>query len=198
MRRSWLTMHVLADAAGAAAHADAAALGPTVHAALLAAGDRLAAISPGLAQRYYHRSALAWDVFGADGFARWVALGEEIAAACREGALAWFGLAPVRLVPLAAAADWCALGLRVARTSRRLAAAYFERTVELVGGLERLAAWVDAGLTLHDSPGWRSAVLAQAYFDSGFPHGTDQYISAAATNWAAMALALAGRTRSTS
>jgi len=38
----------------------------------------------------------------------------------------------------------------------------------------------------------------QAYFDSGFPHGTDQYISAAATNWAAMALALAGRTRSTS
>ena len=27
------------------------------------------------------------------------------------------------------------------------------------------------------------------YFDSGFPHGPDQFISAAATNWAAMGLA---------
>ena len=44
----------------------------------------------------------------------------------------------------------------------------------------------------------KRAHATQAYFDSGFPHGTDQYISAAATNWAAMALALAGRSRSTS
>lgn len=29
----------------------------------------------------------------------------------------------------------------------------------------------------------------QLYFESGFPHGQDQWISAAATNWAAMALA---------
>jgi hypothetical protein len=28
----------------------------------------------------------------------------------------------------------------------------------------------------------------QAFFDSGFPHGADQYISAAATNWSALAL----------
>ena len=28
----------------------------------------------------------------------------------------------------------------------------------------------------------------QAYFESGFPHGKDQFISAAATNWATMAL----------
>ena len=28
----------------------------------------------------------------------------------------------------------------------------------------------------------------QPYFDDGFPHGTDQWISAAATNWAVMAL----------
>ena len=32
-------------------------------------------------------------------------------------------------------------------------------------------------------------VALQPYFDSGFPYGADQYISAAATNWAAMALA---------
>jgi hypothetical protein len=31
----------------------------------------------------------------------------------------------------------------------------------------------------------------QPYFESGFPHGPDQWISAAATNWASMALALA-------
>jgi len=30
----------------------------------------------------------------------------------------------------------------------------------------------------------------QPYFESGFPHGDDQWISAAATSWAAMALAL--------
>jgi hypothetical protein len=30
----------------------------------------------------------------------------------------------------------------------------------------------------------------QPYFDSGFPHGKDQFISAAGTSWAAMALAL--------
>ncbi len=32
-------------------------------------------------------------------------------------------------------------------------------------------------------------VALQPYFDSGFPYGADQYISAAATNWAALALA---------
>jgi len=37
------------------------------------------------------------------------------------------------------------------------------------------------------------AVPIQPYFDSDFPHGKDQFISAAATNWATMALALAGR-----
>jgi hypothetical protein len=35
------------------------------------------------------------------------------------------------------------------------------------------------------------AVPLQPYFEGGFPHGRDQWISAAATNWAAMALALA-------
>ena len=32
------------------------------------------------------------------------------------------------------------------------------------------------------------ALPIQQYFDSGFPHGKDQFISAAASNWAAMAL----------
>jgi hypothetical protein len=33
------------------------------------------------------------------------------------------------------------------------------------------------------------ALPLQPYFDSGFPHGPDQWISIAATNWAVMALA---------
>jgi len=37
----------------------------------------------------------------------------------------------------------------------------------------------------------------QPYFESGFPHGRDQFISAAATNWAATALALAAAPEAT-
>ena len=37
------------------------------------------------------------------------------------------------------------------------------------------------------------AVPIQPYFDSGFPHGPDQFISAAATNWATIALAGAAK-----
>jgi len=36
----------------------------------------------------------------------------------------------------------------------------------------------------------------QIYFDSGFPHGVNQYISAAATNWATLALVRAHKTHS--
>jgi ankyrin repeat protein/ABC-type molybdate transport system substrate-binding protein len=77
---------------------------------------------------------------------------------------------------------------------------------------EALAALHDAGLETSD-PVYRRGVryllstqledgswyvrtrahTTQAFFDSGFPHGRDQYISAAATNWAAMTLALAAR-----
>jgi len=38
----------------------------------------------------------------------------------------------------------------------------------------------------------RAAAL-QPYFDNGFPHGVDQWISAAGTGWATMALTFAGR-----
>ena len=36
------------------------------------------------------------------------------------------------------------------------------------------------------------ALPIQPFFESGFPHGRDQWVSAAATNWATMALALSG------
>lgn len=41
------------------------------------------------------------------------------------------------------------------------------------------------------------AMAFQPYFDAGFPHGFDQWISAAGTNWAAMALSLAAPARTT-
>jgi len=37
------------------------------------------------------------------------------------------------------------------------------------------------------------AIRIQPHYESGFPHGMDQFISAAATNWASTALALAAR-----
>jgi len=37
------------------------------------------------------------------------------------------------------------------------------------------------------------AIPVQPYFDSGFPHGRDQFISAAGTNWAVMALSPAAK-----
>ena len=37
------------------------------------------------------------------------------------------------------------------------------------------------------------ALRLQPYFESGFPHGRDQFVSAAATNWATQALVLAAR-----
>ena len=40
------------------------------------------------------------------------------------------------------------------------------------------------------------AMALQPYFDAGFPHGFDQWISAAGTNWATMALSLAAPTQS--
>jgi len=37
------------------------------------------------------------------------------------------------------------------------------------------------------------AVRIQPHYESGFPHGMDQFISAAGTNWASTALAMAAR-----
>jgi len=47
--------------------------------------------------------------------------------------------------------------------------------------------------TQHEDGSWRVAsrsLPTQRYFESGFPHGKDQWISAAGTSWATMALTL--------
>ena len=44
----------------------------------------------------------------------------------------------------------------------------------------------------------RRAIPIQPYFDAAFPHGRDQFISAAATNWATQALIYASTKSGTS
>src|SRR5205823_1001802 len=138
VRRSWLSPHLLADAALGEADRGAAALGPSAHATLLAACDRLGESSTLLALRAYRHAAEAWRRFGPEGTARWLALGEAVATgepACREGALAYFAVPPAALGGPDAAAAWCDLGRAVARVSRRLAAPFFERTAPVRGRL---------------------------------------------------------------
>jgi len=84
---------------------------------------------------------------------------------------------------------------------------YLESTSYATG--EALMALHDAGVPMGD-PAWRRGVEyllktqledgswfvksrsygTQPYFDAGFPHGVDQWISASGTNWATMVLAL--------
>jgi hypothetical protein len=161
VRRLWLTSEAFG---GAGARAGAALPAP-----LLEAGDRLAAVSLLVAQRYARHALAAWAAFGADGFGPWVALGEALAAARREAALAYFAVEPAALGGLGRARAWCDLGRRVAEASRRLAATFFERTAPVLvraDGLGRLGAFVDTGLALHAASGWRGAFVAQAYFDA--------------------------------
>ena len=172
MRGLWLTSHVLEDSEGAAAARAAAALGDDVHARLLEAGDRLAAISPLLAQRYYVRAAAAHRAFGPAGFERWLALGGDLASrepVSRDAALAFFAATPADFGAggLATATAWARLARRVAAVSRRMASAFVEHSRPLLAGADaeaRLAAWVEAGLALGE--GTRGTTLAQAWFEA--------------------------------
>jgi nitric oxide reductase NorD protein len=172
LRSVWLGSHLLDEPAGTAAHAAAEALGPSTHARLLDAGDRLAATSAVLAQRYYRRAAQAWRTFGAEGFRRWYELGASLATeepVCREGAAAYFAIAPVAFGRdgLDAAAQWCALGRALAATSAKLAAIFFRSTAALVrrpDAMPRLERWVTAGRELYTQHGWQGEFHAQAYF----------------------------------
>ncbi|HSP98441.1 MAG TPA: VWA domain-containing protein [Candidatus Dormibacteraeota bacterium] len=172
LRAVWLGSHLLDEPEGAAAHVAGEALGAATHAHLLQIGDRLAAVSAVLAQRYYRRAAAAWTALGADGFAQWVALGEQLASSepsCRDGAMAYFALAPSAFgrEGLRTAAAWCALGRELSATSNKLAATFFRSTGSLLrraDGLARLRTWVEIGRELYGQQGWQGEFLAQAYF----------------------------------
>ena len=197
LRSVWLGSHLLNDATGAAAHAAAQALGPAVHARLLEVGDRLAAASAVLAQRYYRRAAAAWTAFGAEGFARWVALGESLATdepISRDGAMAFFNVPPAGFGRdgLATAAAWCGLGRELAGTSAKLAAIFFRSTgaaLRRPAAVDRLRPWVAVGCELYGQHGWQGEFLAQAYFAAA-PHALMTLHPGAYRLWAGAGSAL--------
>jgi nitric oxide reductase NorD protein len=197
VRGVWLGSHLLNEPTGAAAHAAAQALGPAAHARLLEGGDRLAAASAVLAQRYYRRAAAAWNAFGAEGFARWLTLGESLATAepvCRDGAMAFFNVAPAGFGRggLDTAAAWCGLGRELAHTSPKLAGIFFRGTAPALrkpGALARLRPWVEVGRTLYGQHGWQGEFLAQAYFGAA-PHAVLTLYPAAYQLWAGAGAAL--------
>jgi hypothetical protein len=105
--------------------------------------------------------------------------------------------------------------VRVLRTEQRADGgwsdnSYLPSTSYATG--EALVALHEAGLPIAD-PAWQRGIqfllktqntdgswyvksrsfATQPYFDDGFPHGVDQWISASGTNWAVMALSLASQ-----
>jgi nitric oxide reductase NorD protein len=166
VRRLWLPT----DATPAVAAGER--LAPAVEARLLAEGDRLAAVSSLVAQRYYRHAAAAWHAFGADGFARWVALGETLATrdpVTREGAAAFFDAPPAALGGLDTAAAWSAAAREIAGRAHRLAAVFLARTAGALATpdvVPRLRAIAAAGVALHDGDGWRGAFVAQAFLEA--------------------------------
>ncbi len=174
LRSLWLGSHLLTDPAGAAAHEEAAALGPAVHERLLAAGDRLAAASATLAQQYYRQAAAAWKSFGSVEFDRWFTLGEKLATSepvCRDGAAAYFAVPPSGFGRggLKTATAWCRLGRELAMTSPKLSGIFFKTTAVVLrkpGGMAQLQSWVEVGIDVYRRHGWQGEFLAQAYFAS--------------------------------
>src|SRR5689334_14203649 len=110
----WFESHLFADRAGRRAGEAAERLGAETHEHILIAGDRLAATSAAVAQQFYRHAAAVWHGLGADDFARWVALGQDLLAVeppNRDAALAYFSVAPkaVAAVGVAGLSAWCAV-----------------------------------------------------------------------------------------
>ncbi len=174
MRNLWLGPHLLNEAEGAAAHRAAAALGEQVHEEILAIGDRLSESSAILAQHYYRNAASAHERLGANGFAEWVALGEEIAGTdpvSREGANAYFSVDVTTLGqrPLATLRAWRDIAMRIADVSNKLSGLFLRNTAPLMKGSvspATLESWAAAGTGLHDQHGWQGEFLAQAFFNA--------------------------------
>ena len=170
-RSLWFESHLFADRAGRRAREAGERLGPQIHEPILAAGDRLAAASPAVAQQFYRHAAAVWEVIGADEFDRWLVFGQDLLGSepsHRDAALAYFSVTPkaVASAGIQRLSAWCATGKRVAVVSRKLSAAFFHGTAPLVDALsaDALAEWARHGMRLHGAAGWRGEFLAYAYF----------------------------------
>lgn len=175
-RALWFESHLLGERAGRRAREACERLGPAVHETILRAGDRLATVSPAVAQAFYRQAPDVWQALGDTDFSRWVELGHAFLAdprPHREAALAFFGVP----APAVAAAGvrglriWCDIGRDVAETSRKLSATFFASTAQLVASVlaDTLRAWVRQGVGLYETAGWRGEFLAHAYFAAA-PH----------------------------
>ena len=170
-RSLWFEAHLFADRAGRRAREACERLGPQIHELILAAGDRLAAASPAVAQQFYRHAAAVWAAIGPDEFDRWLAFGQDLLGgepSHRDAALAYFSVTPraVASAGIPRLSAWCATGKRVAVVSRKLSAAFFHGTAPLVDALsaDALAEWARHGMRLHGAAGWRGEFLAYAYF----------------------------------
>jgi len=172
-RALWFESHLFADRAGRQARSDCERLGDAVHERILNEGDRLAAMSPVVAQRYYKHAAGAWKALGASDFGRWVDLGADMLAletGQRESALAYFSVTTKSLAAagMTRIAEWAAMGTEIAVLSRRLSASFFEGTAAFVDkidpGVERV--WVAQAKRLYGAHDWRGELLARAFLAS--------------------------------
>jgi nitric oxide reductase NorD protein len=170
-RSLWFESHLFADRAGRRAREACERLGPQIHEEILAAGDRLAAVSPAVAQQFYRHAPAVWEAIGADEFERWLAFGQDLLGnepSHRDAALAFFSVTPkaVARAGMQRLSAWCATGKRVATLSRKLSAAFFQGTAAFVDAVdsETLGEWARHGVRLHGAAGWRGEFLAYAYF----------------------------------
>jgi hypothetical protein len=172
-RALWFESHLFADRAGRQARSDCERLGDDVHERILREGDRLAAVSPVVAQQYYKHAAGAWKALGARDFGRWVDLGAQLLAleaGQRDAALAYFSLTARALsaAGIRRIAEWVATGTEVAALSRRLSASFFEGTAGFMEKIDAAAerAWVAQAKRLYGTHDWRGELLARAFLGS--------------------------------
>ena len=173
LRSVWFESRHL-DAGAPALRGELAALDAAAREEVLAAGDRLAAVSLTLAQQYCRR-APAVRRRGEAAFRRWLRPGEALAAeepASREAAAAYFALdaAALAALPDADLDVWLGLARRVLGVSRRLGELFVAGSGPILAELPergaRLQAWVAVGLGLAEESSWESELLALHFFES--------------------------------
>jgi len=195
-RALWFETHLLGDRAGRRARDAAVALGEVVHERFLAIGDELAVESAVVAQQFYRHAAVIWETLGEADFERWVRIGVDHLrgdAVPRDMALAHFTVVPkaVGRCGLDALQRWGELAQHLARTSRRLASTFLTTTAPLLGKIPvpHFDAWVQEGLRLFGTSGWRGEFLAQAYLNAA-SHALPLLGAADLTLWADLGVAL--------
>ncbi|HVM96162.1 MAG TPA: hypothetical protein VMT89_07220, partial [Candidatus Acidoferrales bacterium] len=170
-RSLWFESHLFTDRAGRRARAACEELGSTIHEEILELGDRVAALSPIIAQQYYKTAPGVWQAAGKATFRSWFDLGFDLLTGDtlpRDAAMAFFAISAktATAAGLAKLGTWRDLAKDIAAVSRKLAATFCNTTGALVDRFDPdvLAAWAHHGKQLNGVAGWRGEFLAHAYF----------------------------------